>query len=124
MALTEKQIEYVRWRATPNRSGTKTQWAKDHSVDMTTLRAWEKTSWYEDELNDALSEMALGGDSVLEVIHSIQRAAAGGDQQAAKTYLAFLEKTNPTKNVARESRAVELLSDAELDEAWAEARAV
>lgn len=90
---------------------------------MTTLRAWEKTQWYEDGLNEALSEMALGTDSIMEVLHSIQRAAAGGDQQAAKTYLAWADKVKPQREAPRDAREIEQMTDDELEAAWAEARA-
>lgn len=121
--LTDKQTLYIAWRADPTRAGTKTSWAKDHEVDMTTLRAWEKTQWYEDGLNEALSEMALGTDSIMEVLHSIQRAAAGGDQQAAKTYLAWADKVKPQREAPRDAREIEQMTDDELEAAWAEARA-
>lgn len=121
--LTETQTAYIAWRADPTRVGTKTQWATDNHVNITTLRAWEKSTWYEDGLNDALSEMALGTDSIMEVIHSCQRAAAGGDQQAVKTYLAFLDKVKPQREAPRDAREIEQMTDDELDAAWAEARA-
>lgn len=123
MELTEKQLAYVDWQADPMRPGTKTAWAAEHNVDITTLRAWEKKEWYSDAMADALSERSLGGDSVIEVIHAVQRAAKDGDMRAATTYLNYLERVNPQREAPREARAVEELTDAELDAAWAEARA-
>lgn len=122
--LTPTQTEYIAWRANPLRGDqTKTSWAHEHEVNITTLRAWEKTQWYQDGLTDELNQMALGTDSLMEVLHSIQRAAAGGDQQAAKTYLTWMDKVKPQREAPRDAREVEALTDDELELAWAEARA-
>lgn len=121
--LTTTQQAYIEWRADPVRVGTKTTWALEHEVNITTLRAWEKTQWYQDGLTEALNEMALGTDSIMEVLHSIQRAAASGDQAAAKTYLAWADKINPQREAPRDAREIEQLTDEELELAWVEARA-
>lgn len=121
--LTDNQTAYIAWRADPLRVGTKTAWAETHDVNITTLRAWEKTQWYQDGLSEALNEMALGTDSIMEVLHGIQRAAAGGDQQAAKTYLTWVDKINPQREAPRDAREIENLTDDELELAWLEARA-
>lgn len=120
--LNAVQTEYIAWRANPTRVGTKTQWATDHAVNITTLRAWEKTQWYQDGLTEALNEMALGTDSIMEVLHGIQRAAASGDMAAAKTYLVWVDKINPQREAPKDSREVENMTDEELEMAWLEAR--
>ncbi len=122
-ALTSTQAEYIAWRANPTRTGTKTHWATEHKVNITTLRSWEKTQWYQDGLSEALNEMALGTDSIMEVLHGIQRAAASGDMAAAKTYLTWVDKINPQREAPRDAREVENMTDDELELAWQEARA-
>jgi hypothetical protein len=121
--LTDTQIEYLEWRSNPSRSGTKRQWAIDHGVDPKTLRRWEQSDWFREELEAELRALALGPDAMLEVAVQLQRDAAAGDGQATRQYLALVEKLNPTREAPRESRAVEQLTDAELEYHWREALA-
>lgn len=125
--LNETQLAFVAWRADPKREGTKVEWAKDHDISLNTLKGWEKTAWYDDAMQGALSDLALGTESVIEVITSLQRDAASGSSSASRSadlYLKFLDRVRPTREAPREDRLVEQLTDAELDLAWAEARAL
>jgi len=114
MELTSTQLEYVAWRAKPDRAGTKAQWARDHSVSDETLRRWEKTDWFREALEEDLRSSHLGMDSILEVIAGMQKKAAQGDTQAAKLYWQFVERVNPMRQ-HEVSDDLSSLSDEELD---------
>lgn len=95
--MDETQTEYVEWRANPQRVGTKAEWAQAHNKSTETLRRWEKSDWFREAMDDRLHELHLSEDAILEVVAAVHSKAVGGDVQAQKLYLAFLERVNPVK---------------------------
>jgi phage tail tape-measure protein len=95
--MTDVQQAYVDWITSPEKSGTKTEWAKEHGVSVSTLYEWQRTEWYQSALDTRMRELNLSMDKVHEVIAALQKKAAQGDSGAAKLYLQFLERVQPMK---------------------------
>lgn len=120
MELTAAQIAFIENATNPTAERmSQAKFAELHGVNPETLRRWKKTDWFRDALDERMRELHLSQDKVMDVVRAMQTAASNGDVQAAKTYLAFLERVQPMKP-AQEDSAIEQMTDEELEAAWRE----
>lgn len=98
--LNSTQRDFIDWAADPRpttEKGTQQWFADKHKVTSESCRRWKKTDWFREELEERMRDMSLGTDSIMAVIAAQQQRAVEGDNQAAKTYLALLERVAPMR---------------------------
>lgn len=111
--LTDKQAAYVEYLLDPNR-GTQREWAEANDVTEVTLRKWRKYQWFQHALERRMQELNVTPDRLQAVIDAMWKAAASGDVQAAKVYLAYVHTLKPPKQI-QETGAFEDMTDEDLD---------
>jgi hypothetical protein len=115
--LNPTQLAYVQWRADPERSGNKREWAKEHEISEGTLRRWDHEPWFRDALDRRLQELNVSPERMQVVLDALFREAKGGDTAAAKAYFQWIEQIMP-KRVRIEDATIESLTDEELEAAF------
>lgn len=119
MELNEKHKAYLDWRADPDRQGSKREFAKSIGVADSTLRTWDKESWFKSALEKRLVELNISPDRTQSILDALHEKAARGDVQAAKTMLDYVNRISPPTRVERDEM-IENLTDDELELAWRE----
>ena len=121
--LTPTQLAYVEWKTQPKEMRQPTaqaDFAALHGISEDSLRRWQKTPWYREEIQRHFQRINVSPERIQQVMDAIHKEAAAGDVPAAKTYLAYVTDLMPNRSHLEE-RSVELMSDEELEQAWSEA---
>jgi hypothetical protein len=111
--LTPLQQEYLLWLIDPEHKGTKLSWATDHKVSYETLRRWQKSVGFRDELERTASSLNVSTERIQDIVNALWKKAVSGDVKASELYLRYAEKLQPPRVVIEDRRVAEL-SDAEL----------
>jgi hypothetical protein len=118
---SDNQVKYLEWLLDPLQLvdgvtvSSKAEWARIHGVHATTPRNWERDSEFRRVWDRELSKRNVDPGRTQQVIDAMHEAAAGGDVQAAKLYLAYVERFQPPPEPEQHKDASEL-SDEELEE--------
>lgn len=110
------QSQFLDWLLTPTQDRdpkTQTEWAEAHDLARGTLAAWKKDRRFLREWEDRANARNIGVERMQNVLSTLYTAAVSGDVQAAKLYIAEVDKMRPPKQVQLD-KDVEGLSDEEL----------
>lgn len=117
--LTQTQLDYIDWRANPERQGAKRAWAEEHGTSETTLQRWDKTAWFRDGLDKKLAQLNVSPDRMQAILDRLHNEAKGGDVAAAKAYMQWVSVMMPDRTRV-EDVSIESLTDDELRLAFEE----
>ena len=115
--IPELQSKFLDWLLTPRserEQETIKAWAEAHGVAPRTVSDWKKDRRFRREWEDRANSKNISVDRMQSVIDTLYEAAVGGDVQAAKLYIAEVEKLRPTRQVERDEDVAHL-SDEELE---------
>ena len=112
--LDQRRIDFIEWLVDPTRSGSQNEYAKRIGVDHATLSKWKKESIFRTAWEKRLAELNVSPDRMQEVINAMHGRAVRGDVQAAKLYLQYVDRFQPTTRVVVDDRAAKEMSDEEL----------
>jgi hypothetical protein len=117
--LTSDQQRYMDWLCTaPSERvpSSKKQYAILASVDVTTLRRWEKKPAFRQEWQTRVDDLQGSPERTQALLDTLYNKALEGDTKSAQLYLQATNRMTPTTiEVKSEKRSAEL-SDSELDE--------
>jgi len=95
---------------------SKKQYAASVSVDVTTLRRWEKKPAFRQEWQTRVDDLQGSPERTQALLDTLYNKALEGDTKSAQLYLQATNRMAPaTIEVKSEKRSAEL-SDSELDE--------
>jgi nitrogen regulatory protein PII len=92
--------DYVDWLCTPEADRdprTKTAWAKEHTVDYSTVKRWDTDDRVKQLITLRANSLNMGPERVQQVMNAIYNKAKGGDMTAAKLYMDHVDKITPRK---------------------------
>lgn len=117
--LLPGQAEFIEWLIDPNRQPeTQTAYAKVTGVHTTTLHAWKRDPVFQKAWSRRCIDEGIDPTRVKDVIDAMFTKAAGGDTQAAKLVLAYVEKatpwSQPSQDEVEDTTSVTEMSDDEL----------
>lgn len=120
MVLTQAQQEYLDWLCTAPSERvppSKNKMAEHLSVDVKTLRRWEKKPSFRQQWQDRVDDIQGSPErtqAVLDMLYN--KATKDNDVKSAQLYLQATNRMAPPTVEVRSDRKVSELSDAELDE--------
>lgn len=115
--MDARQTQYLEWLVTPSPERvprTQAEMARQLGVDPTTLRRWEKKSYFQLEWNKRVDEIQGSPERTQRLLDSLYTKALGGDNRAAQLYLQATNRLIPPPTVIQSSKSNDL-SDSELD---------
>ena len=119
LALTQDQQRYLDWLCTAPQERaprSKAAMATEMSVDITTLRRWEKKPHFKTEWQERVDDIQGSPERTQALLDTLYKKALEGDTKSAQLYLQATNRmAPPTVEIKSEKRATEL-SDSELDE--------
>lgn len=116
--LDPRQEKYLQWLCLPaqlREPSSKEKYAKENSVDVTTLRRWEKKPAFKAEWEKRVNDLQGSPERTQRILDSLYEAALGGDNKAAQLYLQATNRFAPTQIKVEHKQTLAELSDEELD---------
>jgi hypothetical protein len=116
LVMPRLQSEFLDWLLTHDSERehhTIKDWSAAHGVAATRPALWKKDRRFRREWEDRAAAKNISVDRLQNVIDTLYEAACNGDVNAAKLYMAHVEKLRPSQ-VVEPDRDVERLSDDEL----------
>jgi hypothetical protein len=117
--LTIEQQTYLDWLCTApqeRQPTSKKQYAIKATVDVTTLRRWEKKPAFRQEWQTRVDDLQGSPERTQALLDTLYNKALDGDTKSAQLYLQATNRMAPaTIEIKNEKRTAEL-SDIELDE--------
>lgn len=117
--LDPRQEKYLQWLCTPQQlrePSSKEKYAAENSVDVTTLRRWEKKPMFRAEWDKRVSDLQGSPERTQKLLDALYEAALGGDNKAAQLYLQATNRFAPTQINVQHTQSLKEISDADLDE--------
>lgn len=116
--LDPRQEKYLQWLCLPQpmrEPSSKEKYAKENSVDVTTLRRWEKKPAFKAEWEKRVNDLQESPERTQRLLDSLYEAALGGDNKAAQLYLQATNRFAPTQIKVEHKQTLAELTDEELD---------
>lgn len=114
--MPELQSKFLDWLLTPKSERQEQSiraWAEAHGVNPGTPSDWKKDRRFRRAWEERANAKNIGVERLQNVLDTLYEAAVDGDVQAAKLYIAEIEKLRPPRQVEAD-RDVEQLSDEDL----------
>lgn len=94
--LLPGQAEFIEWLVNPNKDpGTMTGYAQVAGVALNTLGKWKRDPVFQKHWSRRCIDEGIDPTRIKDVIDAMFVKAKGGDTQAAKLVLAYVEKATP-----------------------------
>lgn len=119
MVLTPAQNEYLDWLCTApseRQPMSKQKMAEHLSVDVKTLRRWEKKPVFRDIWENRIQAIQGSPERTQRVLDTLYERALDGDTKSAQLYLQATNRMSPPTIELKSDKKAAELSDAELDE--------
>jgi hypothetical protein len=119
MVLSSEQQQYLDWLCTvpsERQPATKTAFAGTVSVDVKTLRRWEKKTVFRDEWEKRVNHIQGSPERTQRVLDTLYERALEGDTKSAQLYLQATNRMAPEKIEVRSDKKASEMTDVELDE--------
>jgi len=116
--LDPRQEKYLQWLCLPaplREPTSKEKYAKEHGVDQSTLRRWEKKPAFKAEWEKRVNDLQGSPERTQRLLDSLYEAALGGDNKAAQLYLQATNRFAPTQIKVEHKQTLAELTDEELD---------
>jgi hypothetical protein len=118
--ISPLQTEFLEWLLTPSEGRQPTsqnEWARQHNVATQTVARWKtQDALFKGAWEKRLAEMSVGPERLQVILDALFAAASKGDVQAAKAYIAWVEKISPPRVTDSDAVSIEDLTDEELAE--------
>lgn len=112
--LTPEQAAYIDYLLDPNR-GAHLAWCQEWDVKPSTAFGWRKKWWFQEALRERMRELHLDPATLNDVLAAMIDAAKGGNVQAAKVVLGYVQLLQPPKPVEEKADRFDEMSDDELE---------
>jgi hypothetical protein len=116
--LDERQQKYLDWLTTPKNirePSSKEKYAAENSVNITTLRRWEKKDVFRRAWEKQADDIVGSPERTQSLLDELFSRGMQGDVQAAKLYFTVTGKMKPAEmTITTKSSAAEL-TDQELE---------
>jgi hypothetical protein len=119
MVLTPAQQEYLDWLCTApseRQPMSKQKMAEHLSVDVKTLRRWEKKPVFRELWESRIQAIQGSPERTQRVLDTLYERALDGDTKSAQLYLQATNRMSPPTIELKSDKKAAELSDAELDE--------
>jgi hypothetical protein len=116
--LTQEQQRYLDWLCTApaeRQPALKKDMADALGVDVTTLRRWEKKSFFKDEWQKRVDDIQGSPERTQALLDTLYKKALDGDVKSAQLYLQATNRMAPPTVEVKSDRKAADLSDDELD---------
>lgn len=116
--LDPRQEKYLQWLCLPQpmrEPSSKEKYAKENSVDVTTLRRWEKKPAFKAEWEKRVNDLQGSPERTQRLLDYLYEAALSGDNKAAQLYLQATNRFAPTQIKVEHKQTLAELTDEELD---------
>jgi len=117
--LDSRQEQYLNWLLTPPAErvpSSQQKYCDMHNVDPTTVRRWQKKPQFVKEWERRVEELQGSPERTQRLYDALYDKAIEGDVRAAKLYLEATHRLTPAPVTSSANRAMNELSDTELDE--------
>jgi hypothetical protein len=117
LTLSSKQEQYLEWLCTvpsERQPRTKKDFAELVSVDVKTLRRWEKKQVFRDRWQSHVDELQGSPERTQRLLDTLYDRALGGDVKSAQLYLQATNRMAPPTVTVTSKKSADL-SDDELD---------
>ena len=117
--LDERQEKFLNWLCTPSVGrvpSSQNQYAKQESIDETTLRRWKKKPIFKSEWERRVTEQQQSPERTQQLLDNLFQRALEGDNNSAKLYLQATGRLAPVQLHVEHSGKASELSDSELTE--------
>jgi hypothetical protein len=118
-ALTQDHQRYLDWLCTApaeRQPATKKAMADALGVDITTLRRWEKKSFFREEWQKRVDDIQGSPERTQQLLDTLYKKALDGDTKSAQLYLQATNRMAPPTVEIKSDRKASDLSDTELDQ--------
>lgn len=118
LTLTVPQQTYLDWLCTApsdRQPATKTAFAAQIGVDVTTLRRWEKKDPFVAEWKKRVDDIQGSPERTQRLLDTLYTKALEGDTKSAQLYLQATNRMAPPTVTVQSSKKAAELSDDELD---------
>lgn len=115
--ISEQQAEFLEWLVTPpegRNPSSQNEWARQHGLATQTVVRWKnhdavfRAAW-----EKRMVDLGVGPEPMQDILNALRLAAGEGDVQAAKAYIAWVEKISPPKKAEQDAAAIEDMTDDE-----------
>ena len=117
--LDTRQVKFLNWLCTPANGrvpSSQNQYAKQESIDETTLRRWKKKPIFKSEWERRVTEQQQSPERTQQLLDNLFQRALEGDNNSAKLYLQATGRLAPVQLQVEHSGKASELSDSELTE--------
>lgn len=117
--LDERQEKYLNWLLVPapmRQPLTQEQYAKQESMDTSTLRRWQKKPHFKQEWQKRVEELQGSPERTQKLLDSVYQRALGGDNKAAQLYLQATNRLAPTQVTVNHTQSLSEISDSDLED--------
>ena len=117
--LTGDQQKYLDWLCTApqeRQPASKKQYAIKNTVDVTTLRRWEKKQVFRQEWQTRVDDLQGSPERTQALLDTLYNKALEGDTKSAQLYLQATNRMAPATIEVKSEKRTSELSDSELDE--------
>ena len=115
--ISPEQSEFLEWLLTPpagRQPSGQNEWARQHGLAPQTVARWKNSdSLFKATWEKKLAEMSVGPERLQLILDALFAEAQTGDVQAAKAYIAWVEKISPPSQTEKDEASIEDMTDEE-----------
>jgi len=115
--ISEDQDAFLEWLLTPKEArqpSSQNEWARQRGLATQTVARWKtQDPLFRSTWEKKLADMSVGPERLQIILDALFAEAQGGDVQAAKAYIQWVEKISPPSATEKDEARIEDMTDDE-----------